>query len=91
MSEIIMDEPVNIENTLALISTTPVASDEEHMAVLKLIAKVQEQIGPTATLMLQVEASLKLYNATKNPQDPTRSIADAILLMQGNRGTNFGD
>lgn len=75
-----------IEAAVEKLKAMPIANDSEYMAALQLFGTIKEDLEPTLTLIIGIELSLRLYNATKKPQDQEMTIADALIMaMKDNR------
>lgn len=75
-----------IEAAVEKLKAMPITNDSEYMAALQLFGTIKEDLEPTLTLIIGIELSLRLYNATKKPQDQEMTIADALIMaMKDNR------
>ena len=76
----------DLRTALQRIKDAPVKTDDEYMSVLSLINSLNKRIDPGATFVLQIEVTLRHYNANKSPTDPDMSIIDGLILALGGKG-----
>ena len=69
-----------VQATLARIKEAPVTSNDDFIALLGLIKSLARNLEPSAIFVLQLEANLRHYNATKKPEDAAKTFADALSL-----------
>lgn len=78
-----------IEETLKQIKVARLQTQDEFMAVLKLIDSTKAQIDPMATAMLQLQAVIKHHNLNKKATDDEMTVVDARLLNLAARKHHF--
>jgi len=74
-----------VQHVLTRIKEAQLTNHDDYMEALRLIERLRESVDPSVKAMLQIEAALKLYNATKSPDTPETTIADALLLALKNK------
>jgi len=74
------DTTQDIADILKKIRDLPAKTHGEYMNVLSLINTLEEHLDPTETFSLQMELTLKHYNANKRLDEPgAESIVSALI------------
>lgn len=74
------EKPAKTQEVLKQIKTAPAATDDEVIALYRLIGDLKGQLDPSAIFMLQIDVTVRHYNANKKPEDAEMTTADALLL-----------
>ena len=72
--------PPDVEEILEQIKIAPLKTDDEFMAVLKLIDSIKLHVDPTSTAVLQMQTAIRHYNLNKKADQDEMTVVDALLL-----------